>query len=261
MSASQKPPRTTMPEPQQSAHTTLPELQQSARTTTPPPQQSPRTTKAPSPRTRVRRMPARADYERERIEAILDEGLVAHLGFALEDQPYVIPTLHARVGEQVYFHGSSASRTVRALAAGAQMCLTVTLLDGLVLARSAVHHSVNYRSVVVLGQARAITESAEKMAAIEAFTERLIPGRWDEVRGPTPKELKAIQVLALPLDEASAKLRAGPPLDDEEDYALGTWAGIIPLDTVAGALIPDSRLADDTTISSAAQEWVVRHTA
>jgi nitroimidazol reductase NimA-like FMN-containing flavoprotein (pyridoxamine 5'-phosphate oxidase superfamily) len=205
-------------------------------------------------------MPARADYERETIEAILDEGLVAHLGFAVDEQPYVVPTLHARVGEQVYFHGSSASRTVRALAAGAQMCLTVTLLDGLVLARSAVHHSVNYRSVVVLGQARAIVEPAEKMTAIEAFTERLIPGRWDEVRGPTAKELKAIQVLALPLEEASAKLRVGPPVDDEEDYALDTWAGVIPLDTVASAPIPDSRLADDTTISLAAQRWIARRT-
>jgi uncharacterized protein len=220
------------------------------RTTTP--------TKAPSPRTRVRRMPARADYEHETIDAILDEGLVAHLGFAVDRQPYVVPTLHARVGEQVYFHGSSASRTVRALAAGAQMCLTVTLLDGLVLARSAVHHSVNYRSVVVLGQARAIVEPTEKMAAIEAFTERLIPGRWDEVRGPTAKELKAIQVLALPLDEASAKLRAGSPVDDEEDYALDTWAGVIPLSTVAGEPTPDERLSEDIAPSPAARAWIAR---
>ncbi|MFZ2114863.1 MAG: pyridoxamine 5'-phosphate oxidase family protein [Solirubrobacteraceae bacterium] len=220
------------------------------RTTTP--------TKAPSPRTRVRRMPARADYEHETIDAILDEGLVAHLGFAVDRQPYVVPTLHARVGEQVYFHGSSASRTVRALAAGAQMCLTVTLLDGLVLARSAVHHSVNYRSVVVLGQARAIVEPTEKMAAIEAFTERLIPGRWDEVRGPTAKELKAIQVLALPLDEASAKLRAGSPVDDEEDYALDTWAGVIPLSTVAGEPTPDERLPEGISPSPAARAWVAR---
>jgi hypothetical protein len=203
-------------------------------------------------------MPARADYERKTIEAILDEALVAHLGFSLEEQPYVVPTLHARVGEQVYFHGSSASRTVRALAAGAQMCLTVTLLDALVLARSAVHHSVNYRSVVVLGQARAIEDPTEKMAAIEAFTERLIPGRWDEVRPPTAKELKAIQVLALPLGEASAKLRVGPPVDDEEDYALDTWAGVIPLSTVAGAPAPDSRLADGTAVSPAARAWVAR---
>jgi nitroimidazol reductase NimA-like FMN-containing flavoprotein (pyridoxamine 5'-phosphate oxidase superfamily) len=214
--------------------------------------------KAPSPRTRVQRMPARADYERETIEAILDEAMVAHLGFSADEQPYVVPTLHARVGEQVYFHGSSASRTVRALAAGAPMCLTVTLLDGIVLARSAVHHSVNYRSVVVLGQARAIEEPAEKMAAIEAFTERLIPGRWDEVRGPTTKELKAIQVLALPLNEASAKLRKGPPVDDEEDYALDTWAGVIPLSTVAGEPTPDERLSEGISPSPATHAWIDR---
>jgi hypothetical protein len=200
-------------------------------------------------------MPARADYEREAIEAILDEALVAHVGFSVEEEPYVIPTLHARVGENVYFHGSSASRTVRALAAGAQMCLTVTLLDGLVLARSAVHHSVNYRSVIVLGQATAIEEPVEKMAAIEAFTERLVPGRWDEARSPTAKELKAIQVLSLPLGEASAKLRTGPPVDDEEDYALDTWAGVVPLRMVAGAPIPDKRLADGIAVSPAARAW------
>jgi nitroimidazol reductase NimA-like FMN-containing flavoprotein (pyridoxamine 5'-phosphate oxidase superfamily) len=224
-------------------------------TETPPDMSDVPFTKAPSPRMRVQRMPARADYERETIEAILDEGLIAHVGFAVEGEPYVIPTLHARVGERVYFHGSSASRTVRALAAGAQMCLTVTLLDGLVLARSAVHHSVNYRSVVVLGQATAIEGPAEKMAAIEAFTERLIPGRWNEARPPTAKELKAIQVLSLPLDEASAKLRTGPPLDDEEDYALDTWAGVIPLETVTGTPVPDARLAEGAAISPAARAW------
>jgi nitroimidazol reductase NimA-like FMN-containing flavoprotein (pyridoxamine 5'-phosphate oxidase superfamily) len=203
-------------------------------------------------------MPARAGYDRETIDAILDEALVAHVGFAVEGQPYVTPTLHARVGDSVYFHGSSASRTVRALAAGAPMCLTVTLLDGLVLARSAVHHSVNYRSVVVLGQASAIEDPSERMRAIEAFTERLIPGRWSEVRPPTAKELKAIQVLALPLSEVSAKMRTGPPIDDDEDYALDTWAGVIPLDTVACTPTPDSRLADDVPLSHAAREWVAR---
>jgi uncharacterized protein len=222
------------------------------------PQRTVLTSKAPSPRTRVRRMPARADYECEAIDAILDEALVAHLGFAVEGEPYVIPTLHARVGDSVYFHGSSASRTVRALAAGAPVCLTVTLLDGLVLARSAVHHSVNYRSVVVLGQAAAIEDQAEKMAAIEAFTERLIPGRWDEVRPPTAKELKAIQVLALPLNEASAKVRSGGPVDDEEDYALDTWAGVVPLETVAGEPIPDARLAEGIPVSPAARAWPTR---
>lgn len=214
--------------------------------------------KAPSSRTRVRRMPARADYDRQAIDAILDEALVAHVGFVVEGQPYVIPTLHARVGDNVYLHGSSASRTIRALAAGAPVCLTVTLLDGLVLARSAVHHSVNYRSVVVFGQAAAIVGESERMAAIEAFTERLVPGRWSEVRPPTAKELRAIQVFALPLTEVSAKARMGPPADDEEDYALDTWAGVIPLDTVSGTPIPDSRLAEGVPLSPAAREWAVR---
>lgn len=205
-----------------------------------------------SSRVRVRRMPARADYERATIDAILDEGLVAHLGYAVDGQAYVIPTLHARVGDRVYVHGSSASRTVRALAAGAQACLTVTLLDGVVLARSAVHHSVNYRSVVVLGKAQAIADPERKLAAIRAFAERLVPGRWEEVREPTPKELKAIQVLSLPLSEASAKLRSGGPLDDEEDYSLPCWAGVVPLRTVPGQPIPDPRLAPGVPLSPAA---------
>src|ERR1700686_4055767 len=195
-----------------------------------------------SPRTRLRRMPARGVNDCETINAILDEAMVAHVGFASQGQPYVIPTLHARVGDQVYFHGSAASRTIRALAGGACACLTVTLLDGLVLARSAVHHSVNYRSVVVLGAARPISDLTERMTAIEAFTERLIPGRWREARPPTAKELKAISVLALPLDEVSAKVRTGPPLDDEEDYALDVWAGEIPLRLMACAPLPDPRL-------------------
>lgn len=206
-------------------------------------------------------MPARGNHDRQTIDAVLDEALVAHVGFAVEGQPYVIPTLHARVGNSVYFHGSSASRTIRALAAGASACLTVTLLDGLVLARSAVHHSVNYRSVVILGHATPIDDMGERMAAIEAFTERLIPGRWEEVRPPTAKELKAIQVLALPLTEASAKLRTGPPLDDEEDYAMDTWAGVIPLQTVAGEPVEDPRLAAGIALSPVAQSWAARRSA
>jgi nitroimidazol reductase NimA-like FMN-containing flavoprotein (pyridoxamine 5'-phosphate oxidase superfamily) len=200
-------------------------------------------------------MPARGSHDRDVIDAILDEALVAHVGFAIEEQPYVIPTLHARVGDTVYFHGSSASRTIRALAAGAPACLTVTLLDGLVLARSAVHHSVNYRSVVVLGNATAIEGEAERMTAIEAFTERLVPGRWQEVRPPTTKELKAIQILAMPLGEISAKVRTGPPLDDEEDYALNAWAGVIPLRMLAAAPAPDPRLSDGIAPSPAALQW------
>lgn len=200
-------------------------------------------------------MPARGVHDREAIHAILDEAMIAHVGFAAEGQPYVIPTLHARVGEEVYFHGSAASRTIRALAAGAPACLTVTLLDGLVLARSAVHHSVNYRSVVVLGAARAIEDLSECMAAIEAFTERLIPGRWQEARPPTVKELKAISVLALPLEEASAKVRTGPPLDDEEDYALDVWAGVVPLSLSAEEPVPDPLLPARRAPSEAIGSW------
>ena len=210
---------------------------------------------APSARTRVRRVPARADYERATVEAILDEGLVAHLGFAVDGQPYVIPTLHARIGGEVYIHGSSASRAIRTLGGGLPACLTVTLLDGLVLARSAFHHSMNYRSAVVLGTARLVEGPEERLRALEAFTERLVPGRWDEVRPPSRQELKATRVLALSLDEASAKLRTGGPVDDEEDYALPVWAGVVPLEVRAGAPVPDERLADGTAPSAAVTRW------
>jgi nitroimidazol reductase NimA-like FMN-containing flavoprotein (pyridoxamine 5'-phosphate oxidase superfamily) len=184
-------------------------------------------------RVRVRRLPKRAAYDRATIHAILDEALVCHLGFVHADQPFVIPTLHARIGEQVYVHGSSASRMLDALAQGVAACITVTLIDGLVLARSAFHHSINYRSVVLLGTARAVTDPDEKALAMHAFTEQIVPGRWDEVRPPTPMELKATSVLCLPLDEASAKVRTGPPVDDEEDYALDVWAGVLPLRLLA----------------------------
>ena len=213
---------------------------------------------APSARTRVRRVPARADYDRATIDAILDEALVAHLGFAVDGQPYVIPTLHARAGDVVYVHGSAASRLVRTLTDPAHptpACLTVTLLDGLVLARSAFHHSMNYRSVVVLGQARLVEGDAERRAALRAFTERLVPGRWDEVRPPNRQELKATQVLALTLDEASAKLRRGGPVDDEDDHALDVWAGVLPLALERGAPEPDARLRPGIAPSAAVSEW------
>lgn len=206
-------------------------------------------------------MPARAAYERETIDAVLDEALVAHLGFSLDGQPYVIPTLHARVGDTVYFHGSAASRALRALISGVPACLTVTLIDGLVLARSAVHHSVNYRSVVLLGQARAMADLDERGRAIEAFTERLLPGRWGEVRPPTIKELKAIHVLAIDIDEASAKVRAGGPLDDEDDYALDVWAGVVPLALAAGEPLPDPRLRAGIAPSAAVREWTPERSA
>jgi nitroimidazol reductase NimA-like FMN-containing flavoprotein (pyridoxamine 5'-phosphate oxidase superfamily) len=210
---------------------------------------------APTERTRVRRAPARGVYDREAVHAILDEGLVCHLGFARDGQPYVMPTLHARVGEQVYVHGSTASRLVRALQAGTPACLTVTLVDGLVLARSAFHHSMNYRSVVVLGQARTVAGDEERLTALEAFTERLVPGRWDVVRPPNRQELKATQVLALSLEEASAKVRTGPPVDDEEDLALDVWAGVVPLALQAGAPQPDAHTAPGAPVPSHVAGW------
>jgi nitroimidazol reductase NimA-like FMN-containing flavoprotein (pyridoxamine 5'-phosphate oxidase superfamily) len=191
-------------------------------------------------------MPKRAAYDRATIDSILDETPVSHLGVIdPAGFPVVIPTLHARLGDHVYIHGSAASRTLKAAGAG-DACLTATLIDGLVLARSAVHHSVNYRSVVVFGQAEPIDDPAEKARALEAFTEKLVPGRWPDVRPPTRQELKGTGVMRILLEEASAKVRTGPPLDDEEDYALPVWAGTVALSTVAGAPQPDPRLATGT---------------
>jgi uncharacterized protein len=210
---------------------------------------------AMSTRSKVRRVPARGIYERAAIDAILDEALVAHLGFVHDGQPYVIPTLQARIGDTVYIHGSSASRAIRSLGAGIPACLTVTLVDGLVLARSAFHHSVNYRSVVVLGTCTAVEGPERREEALQAFTERLVPGRWAEVRPPTPKELKGTRVLAMSLDECSAKARTGPPVDDDEDYALPVWAGVVPLETVAGPPVDDPRLSGGVEPSPAVAGW------
>jgi nitroimidazol reductase NimA-like FMN-containing flavoprotein (pyridoxamine 5'-phosphate oxidase superfamily) len=193
-------------------------------------------------RVRVRRHPERGAYDPTTVNAILDEALVCHLGFVHDGQPYVIPTLHARVGDRVYIHGSSASRMLGALGAGVPACLTVTLLDGLVLARSAYNQSVNYRSVVLLGTATAISEDDEKLEALRAFTEHVAPGRWDEIRHPTAQELKATSVLSMPLAEASAKVRTGPPADDEADYAMDIWAGVLPLELQPLAPVNDPRL-------------------
>ena len=188
-------------------------------------------------------MPKRGAYDRSSIDAILDEALVAHLAFTAEDgQPYAIPTLHARVGDEVWVHGSSASRTLRTLGRGARACLTVTLIDGLVLARSIFNHSVNYRSVIVLGEARAVTDPEDKRAALAAFAERVAPGRWDDARQPTPSELKATLILALPLDEVSAKVRSGPPVDGDADHGLDVWAGVVPIRLVHGEPVPDPAL-------------------
>ena len=198
---------------------------------------------APSPRTRVRRLPERGRYDREAIDSVLDAALVAHLGFVSDGQPLVIPTLHARLGDAVYVHGSAASRTLRTLTEGLPACLTVTLLDGIVFARSVFEHSMNYRSVVVLGTGARVDDPAEKLRALEAFTEKLLPGRWSEARPPTTKELKATAILRLPLDEASAKIRDGGPEDgDTPDAALDVWAGHVPLVVTALTPVPDPGL-------------------
>jgi len=190
----------------------------------------------------VKRLPKRAVYDRAQVHAILDEGFVCHIGFVADGQPYVIPTGYGRAGDQLYIHGSAASRMLRALGQGAPLCVTVTLVDGLVLARSAFHHSMNYRSVVVLGNARVVSDAEEKMAALGVVTNHIAPGRWEEVRHPTEQELKSTTVLALALDEVSAKVRTGPPLDDEQDYTLPVWAGVVPLRTEVGEPLPDARL-------------------
>ena len=192
-----------------------------------------------TPRTTVRRLPARANYDRDTIYAILDEAYICHLGFVVEGQPFVIPTIHARVGETLYIHGSAASRMLRSLRDGVDACVTVTLLDGLVLARSAFHHSMNYRSVVVLGKGREVTERQEKLRALEAIVEHVVLGRSSIVRPPNESEIRQTMVIALPLTEASAKIRTGPPVDDEPDYALDVWAGVIPIRLEKGEPIKD----------------------
>ena len=196
----------------------------------------------PTPRTTLRRLPARGHFDRATVNAILDEALVCHVGFVSDGQPFVIPTIHARAGDQVFVHGSAASRMLKTLQGGVPVCLTATLLDGLVLARSAFHHSMNYRSVVVLGDAQPVTDDGEKWDALHAIVEHVAPGRWSEVREPSAKELAATLVLRLPIEEASAKVRSGPPLDDEEDYALECWAGVLPLRLTPGTPVPDPRM-------------------
>ena len=191
----------------------------------------------------VRRRAGRGKYDRQTIDAILDEGRFAHVGIVSDGQPFVIPMLYARDGNQIYVHGSPLSRLVKTLVAGVPMCLTVTLLDGLVLARSAFHHSMNYRSVVILGEGRVIQDREHKLEALRMIVDHVVPGRSDDVRGPSDNELKATEVISLGIQEASAKIRTGPPVDDAEDYALGAWAGELPLSLIAGAPVPDERCA------------------
>lgn len=199
-------------------------------------------------RTTLKRLPARGHYDQEVVHKILDEGFICHVGFVIHGKPVVIPTGYGRIGDKLYIHGSQASRMLRTLTTGVAACVTVTLVDGLVLARSAFHHSINYRSVVIFGNATLVEDAQEKLAALLAFSEHVIRGRWDDVREPTQQELKATTVLKLQLKEVSAKVRTGPPIDDEEDYELPVWAGVIPLRVVAGEPIPDPRLANETSI-------------
>ncbi|HUE57671.1 MAG TPA: pyridoxamine 5'-phosphate oxidase family protein [Candidatus Udaeobacter sp.] len=195
----------------------------------------------PTERTRVVRESQRGAYDRESIDRILDEAFVCHVGFSVEGQPYVIPTLFARIADAIYFHGSAASRMLRNVSDGVSVCVTVTLTDGFVLARSVFNHSMNYRSVVALGKAMLVDQPEEKLEALHAFTEKILPGRWNDARQPNEKELKATSILRLPLTEISAKIRVGSPEDDAPDYALPVWAGVIPLHLTPGAPIRDER--------------------
>ena len=199
-------------------------------------------------RTRVKRIHERGHYDRETVHAILDAGMICHMGFAVDGKPFVVPTGYWREDDTVYVHGSSASRTLRSLKGGIEVCIAVTHVDGLVLARSGFHHSINYRSVMIFGTAELIEDADEKLAALKAFMDRVTPGRWDEVRPPDAQEFKATMVLRVPLVEVSAKVRTGPPIDDDEDYALPCWAGVVPLGTATGQPIPDPKLADGVPV-------------
>jgi uncharacterized protein len=197
----------------------------------------------PTPRTRVVRESDRGVYDRETVYRILDEGFLCHVGFVADGQPFVIPTSYGRRDANLYIHGSAASRMLRQLRESVPVCVTVTLLDGLVLARSVFNHSMNYRSVVILGKATLVDDAAEKLEALRLLSEHILPGRWNDARQPNDRELKATSVLRLPIEEFSAKVRTGPPIDDEEDYAFPTWAGVVPLAMTAGAPVNDPRLA------------------
>jgi nitroimidazol reductase NimA-like FMN-containing flavoprotein (pyridoxamine 5'-phosphate oxidase superfamily) len=210
---------------------------------------------APSARTRVVREPHRGVYDRATAYKILDEGFICHVGFVVDGQPFVIPTGYGRSGDNLYIHGSAASRMLRNLDQGLAVCVTVTLLDGLVLARSIFNHSMNYRSVVVLGTAVAVLDAKEKLETLKSLSEHILPGRWTESRQPNERELKQTLVMRLPIEEFSAKVRQGPPLDDEDDYAFPTWAGVIPLQMVPGEPINDSRLDPRTPVPAYASRY------
>ncbi len=209
-----------------------------------------------TPRTRVRRKRERGTHESEVIHSILDQAMICHVGFVDEGTPFVIPTIHARVGEVVYLHGSPGSRMLRIAGSGQEICITATLVDGLVLARSAMHHSMNYRSVVVLGRGRAITGREEKLAAMHAIVEHVAPGRWNESREPSESELAATAVVAVEIREASAKRRSGPPVDAEADYVLPHWAGVIPMQMMMGEPLPDPRLEGELPLPPSVEAMV-----
>ena len=206
-------------------------------------------------RTRVRRMPQRASYDAAVVEAILAEGLYCHVGFSVDGQPYVIPTIYARIEDRLYIHGSAASRMLRTIGERMPVCVTVTLLDGLVLARSTFHHSMNYRSVVILGEATEVTDPDEKMTALQAIVDHVMVGRWEDVRQPSPQELKATSVIRVPLEEVSAKIRSGPPVDDEGDYLLDCWAGEVPLRLVPQPPVADPQLRDGIALPAYAKDY------
>ncbi len=206
-------------------------------------------------KTTLKRLPQRGEFDRKAVYQILDEALVCHVGFAVDGQPFVIPTSFGRVGDMLYVHGSAASRMMRSLSGKIPVCITVTLIDGLVLARSAFHHSVNYRSVVVFGQAEMVEDEPGKMAALAAITEHIVPGRWAEVREPNAQELKATTVLAVPLEEVSAKVRTGDPKDDDEDMAIPVWAGQLPLKLTPGLPVNDSLLASGIELSDSVRNY------
>ncbi|MGD1856512.1 MAG: pyridoxamine 5'-phosphate oxidase family protein [Leptolyngbyaceae cyanobacterium] len=207
-------------------------------------------------RTQVKRVPKRGHYDQETIHSILDAGLICHVGFAIEGQPFVIPTAYGRIDNQLFIHGAAASRMLKSLQQGIEVCVTVTLLDGLVLARSAMHHSMNYRSVVMFGTAELVSERTDKLKALYAFTEHVMPGRWAETREPNEQELQATTVLALPIEEASAKIRTGPPVDDAADYGLSHWAGVIPLSMHAGEPIVDPKLAERIAVPEHVERYL-----
>lgn len=209
----------------------------------------------PTARTRVTREPQLGVYDREVTNQILDEGFICHVGFTVEGQPFVIPTSYGRSGDYLYIHGSAASRMLKQMKDGVAVCVTVTLLDGLVLARSVFNHSMNYRSVVILGRAVPVEDPEEKIAALRVLSEHIIPGRWQDARLPNERELKATLVLKLPIEEFSAKVRTGPPIDDEEDYSFPTWAGVLPLVMNTRTPVPDPRLSAAREIPGYLRDW------